>query len=546
MNQKFKYLLLFVALLFIQGAVAQTISGTVTDNSGVPLPSVNVIEKGTTNGTSSDFDGNFELNVSSSTATLVFSSLGFATKEVGIAGQSTINVSLDEDAEMLGEVVVTALGIKKEAKAIGYATTEVGGDELSTVKLPNAINSLQGKVAGVSVVQNSTGAAGSSRVVIRGNNTLTGNNQPLYIIDGIPIGNDNNGAAGLWGGNDGGDGISSINPDDIESVRVLKGGAATALYGSRGGNGVILIATKSGATQQKGFGVEVSSSVTFDALNTNILDFQREYGQGTRARIPANEAEAFDLGNSSWGAILDGSPVVQWDGAERPYSYVGNNQNHFYRTGTTFINTVALSSSAENMNYRFSMSNMDNEDLMPNAGLNRKSISLNSGATLSEKITTQVNAKYIVEKVQNRPRLSDAPGNANYTVALLSPNVDVRSMQPGMNEDLTENGYSNNIFSQNPYFAAYNFRNEDVKHRIIASTSIRYDMLDWLYLSGRVGTDHYTRKSTGITPYGTAYQPLGSMTEQERRYTQVDADLILGVDKDITDKFATSALVGVN
>ena len=546
MNQKFKYLLLFVALLFIQGAVAQTISGTVTDNSGVPLPSVNVIEKGTTNGTSSDFDGNFELNVSSSMATLVFSSLGFATKEVGIAGQSTINVSLDEDAEMLGEVVVTALGIKKEAKAIGYATTEVGGEELSTVKLPNAINSLQGKVAGVSVVQNSTGAAGSSRVVISGNNTLTGNNQPLYIIDGIPIGNDNNGAAGLWGGNDGGDGISSINPDDIESVRVLKGGAATALYGSRGGNGVILIATKSGTTQQKGFGVELSSSVTFDALNTNILDFQREYGQGTRARVPANEAEAFDLGNSSWGARLDGSPVVQWDGAERPYSYVGDNQNNFYRTGTTFINTVALSSNAENMNYRFSISNLDNEDLMPNAGLNRKSISLNSGATLSDKITTQVNAKYIVENVKNRPRLSDAPGNANYTVALLSPNVDVRSMQPGMNEDLTENGYSNNIFSQNPYFAAYNFRNEDVKHRIIASTSIRYDMLDWLYLSGRVGTDHYTRKSTGVTPYGTAYQPLGSMTEQERRYTQVDADLILGVDKDITDKFATSALVGVN
>ena len=545
MNQKFKYLLLFVALLFIQGAVAQTISGTVTDNTGVPLPSVNVVEKGTTNGTSSNFDGNFELNVSSSTATLVFSSLGFKTKEVGITGQSRINVSLDEDAEMLGEVVVTALGIKREAKAIGYATTEVGGDELSTVKVTNAINSLQGKVAGVSITGNSTGAAGSSRVIIRGNNTLTGNNQPLYIIDGIPIGNDSNGSAGLWGGNDGGDGISSINPDDIESVRVLKGGAATALYGSRGGNGVILITTK-GGTESQGFGVEVSSSVTFDALDTSILDFQTTYGQGTRARVPANEAEAFDLGNNAWGARLDGSSVVQWDGSQRPYSYVGNNASNFYRTGSTFINTVALSNSSDNMNYRLSMSNMDNEDLMPNAGLNRKSISLNTGATLSEKITTQVNAKYIIEKVENRPRLSDAPGNANYTVALLSPNVDVRNMQPGMNEDLTENGYSNNIFSQNPYFAAYNFRNEDVKHRIIASTSIRYDVLDWLYLSGRVGTDHYTRKSTSVTPYGTAYQPLGSMNEQERRYTQVDADFIVGVDKDISDKFATSALVGVN
>ena len=546
MNQKLKYVLLFVALLFIQGAIAQTISGTVTDNSGVPLPSVNVVEKGTTNGTSSDFDGNFELIVSSPTATLVFSSLGFATKELGMAGRTSINVSLDEDAEQLGEVVVTALGIKKEAKAIGYATTKVGGEELATVKTTNAINSLQGKVAGVSVTSNSTGAAGSSRVVIRGNNTLTGNNQPLYIIDGIPIGNDNNGAAGLWGGNDGGDGISSINPDDIESVRVLKGGAASALYGSRGGNGVILVTTKSGTTQQKGFGVEVSSSVTFDALNTDILDFQTEYGQGTRARVPLNEAEAFDLGNSSWGARLDGSPVVQWDGGVRPYSYVGNNSSHFYRTGTTLINTVALNSNSENMNYRLSASNMDNDDIMPNAGLNRKSFSLNAGATLSDKISTQVNAKYIVEKVQNRPRLSDAPGNANYSVALFSPNVDVRNMQPGMNEDLTENGYSSNTFSQNPYFAAYNFRNQDVKHRIIASTVLRYDVLDWLYLSARAGTDHYTRKSVGVTPYGTAYQPLGSMTEQERRYTQVDADLILGVDKNITDKFTTSSFVGIN
>ena len=547
MNQKLKYLLMFVALLFIQGAVSQTITGTVTDNSGVPLPSVNVIEKGTTNGTSSDFDGNYEINVSSSTATLVFSSLGFATREVAIAGQSRINVSLDEDAEMLGEVVVTALGIKKEAKAIGYAATEVGGEELATVKVTNAINSLQGKVAGVNITSNSTGAAGSSRVVIRGNNTLTGNNQPLYIIDGIPIGNDNNGSAGLWGGNDGGDGISSINPDDIASVRVLKGGAATALYGSRGGNGVILITTKGGdGAEQKGFGVEVSSSVTFDQLDTSILDFQTTYGQGTRARIPSGEAEAFDLGTSAWGPRLDGSDVVQWDGVSRPYSYVGNNASHFYRTGSTFINTVALSSNSENMNYRLSASNLDNEDLMPNAGLNRKSFSINSGAVLSDKITTQINARYIVEKVQNRPRLSDAPGNANFTVALLAPNVDVRDLQPGANEDLTENQYSSNIFSQNPYFAAFNFSNMDQKHRIIASTSIRYDILDWLYLNGRVGTDHYTRKSTSITPFGTAYQPLGSMTEQERRYTQVDADLILGADKDITDKFSTSAFVGIN
>lgn len=545
MNQKFKYLLLFVALLFIQGAVAQTITGTVTDNYGTPVPSVNVVEKGTTNGTSTDFDGNYTISVSSSSGTLSFTSLGFVSKEVAIGGQSTINVVLAEDVEQLGEVVVTALGIRKETKALGYSLTEVKGEEISTIKQTNAINSLQGKIAGVNISQNSTGAAGSSRVVIRGSSSLSGNNQPLYIVDGIPIGNENNGSAGLWGGSDGGDGISSLNPDDIESVSVLKGGAASALYGSRAAGGVIIVTTKSGQGQD-GFGVEVSSSVTFDRVDTSLTDFQQEYGQGTRARTPVNQTEAFDLGLSSWGARLDGSPVVQWDGVERPYSYVGNNLDHFYRTGTTFINTVALTSGSEKMNYRFSASDLDNEDVMPNAGLNRKTFSINSSAILADKLTSSVSVKYIVENVNNRPRLSDAPGNANFTVANLSPNIDVRFMEPGTNDDGTERAYSSNTFSQNPYFAAYNFRNEDTKNRIIASTSLRYDILDWLYLSGRVGVDNSTIKRTSVTPFGTAYQPLGSINETEIRYNQVDADIILGAEKDITDKFATAVFVGAN
>ncbi len=548
MNKKLHYFLLLVSFLCLQAITAQEkrITGTVTDaDTGDPLPGINVVEKGTRNGTSTDFDGNYTISVAGDSSTIVFSAIGFTTREMSVSGQSTINISLTEDVELLGEVFVTALGIKKETKALGYSLTEVGGEELSTVKTTNAINALQGKIAGVNITQNSTGAAGSSRVIIRGNSTLTGNNQPLYVVDGIPIGNDNNGAAGLWGGNDGGDGISSITPDDIESVSVLKGGSATALYGSRGGNGVILITTKNGS-EQEGFGVEYSTTVNFDQVNTDILDFQTQYGQGTQARVPANEAEAFDLGLSSWGPRLDGSSVVQWDGVSRPYSYVGNNLDHFYRTGTTFINTVALSNGSETSNFRFSASDLTNDDILPNAGLNRKTFSLNAGAVLASKLTAQVNAKYIIEDTQNRPRLSDAPGNANYTVALLSPNVDVRNMQPGANEDGTERGYSNNVFSQNPYWASFNFRNEDVRNRIIASTSLRYEILDWLYLTGRVGIDHYTRKSTSVTPWGTAYQPLGSMNEQERRYSQIDSDIILGLDRDITEEFAVSAFFGAN
>ena len=547
MIQKLLKLVFVFCLLGFQSIQAQTtVTGTVTDgNSKIPLAGANIIVKGTSNGVSTDFDGNYSIEVSDQSATLVISYIGYVTQEIVVNNQKVIDVSLVEDASQLNEIVVTALGIKRETKALGYSLTEVKGEELSTIKQPNAINSLQGKVAGVNITQNATGAAGSSRVIIRGASTMTGNNQPLYVVDGIPMGNENNGSAGLWGGNDGGDGISSLTSDDIESVSVLKGGAASALYGSRASNGVIIITTKSGKNQ-KGFGIEYSSQVTFDQVDTSLQDFQTEYGQGTLARKPVNQAEAFDLGLSSWGARLDGSSVVQWDGVSRPYSYVGSNADHFYRTGTTFTNTVALSSNSEKLNYRFSASDMTNEDIVPNAGLNRKSFSLNAGGVLADKLTTQVNVKYTVEDVKNRPRLSDAPGNANYSVALFPANVDVRFMKPGTNEDGTERQYSSNIYSQNPYFAAYNFRNEDVRNRIIASTSLNYDILDWLYIRGRVGVDHYTRKSTSVEPWGTAYKPLGGMNEQERRYTQIDADIMLGVDKDITDKLSTTAFVGAN
>ena len=547
MIQKVLKLLSVILLLGAQSILAQqTVTGTITDsNDGITLPGVNVIEKGTSNGVTSDIDGNYSIDVSGEAAVLQFSFLGYITKEVTVGTNSTINVSLEEGTEALDEVVVTALGIRKETKALGYSLTQVGGDAISAIKTPNAINALQGKIAGVNITQNSTGAGGSSRVIIRGASSLAGGNQPLYVVDGIPIGNDNNGSASLWGGNDGGDGISSLSPDDIESVSVLKGGAASALYGSRASNGVIIVTTKNGRAQ-KGFGVEISSQITFDEVDTSLQDFQTEYGQGLRGLKPTSQADALNIGLASWGARFDGTSVPQFDGVSRPYSYVGNNIENFYRTGQTFINTVALSNSTENSNYRFSVSDFSNDDVLPNSGMNRKTFSLNASSVLAKKLTTSVNAKYSVENVTNRPRLSDAPGNANFTVALLPGNLDVRSLRPSTNPDGTERQYSNNAFSQNPYFAAFNFRNEDVRNRIVASTSLRYDILDWLYITGRMGVDHSTRKSVSVTPFGTGFQPLGSINEEERRYTQIDADLILGAEKDINDSFSINALVGAN
>ncbi len=548
MTQKVLKLLFLIGIFSLQTMYAQTtVSGKITDSAdGQPLPGVNVIVKGTSIGVSSDFDGNYSIELSDSNVVLVFSFIGYADKEVSVNGKSVINVALEQSAESLDEVVVTALGIKKETKALGYSLTELKGDEMSKIPETNAINALQGKVAGVNITQNATGAAGSSRVVIRGASSLTGNNQPLYVVDGIPISNDNNGSAGMWGGSDGGDGISSINPQDIASISVLKGGAASALYGSRASNGVIIVTTKSGKGQE-GFGVEYNTSYTFDKVDTSLQDFQTSYGQGRRGVKPSSQEEAFDIGLSSWGPKLDGTDVVQWDGELRPYSYVGSNVERFYRTGSTFINTLALSNSKENLTYRFSATDLDNEDIMPNSGLDRKTFNVSVTSKMAKKLTSTVNAQYIIENVNNRPRLSDAPGNANYTVAMLPPNVDVKTMDPGTNPDGSERRYSSNIYSQNPYFAAYNFRNEDTKNRIIANTTLKYDITDWLYIMGRAGIDHYTIKKTSVEPWGTAYRPKGAMNEDEIRYSQVDMDAMLGYNNQfVDDKLGISAFVGVN
>ncbi len=355
----------------------RAVKGVITDKNNIPIPGANILLKGTSTGVTSDFDGKYNIKVPNEAAILQFSFVGYQTKEIVVGNREIINITLDEDTETLDEIVVTALGIKKETKALGYSLTQVDGEELSTIKQPNAINSLQGKVAGVNVTQNATGASGSSRVIIRGASSLNGDNQPLYVIDGIPVSNVNNGSAGIWGGSDGGDGISSLNADDIESVGVLKGGAASALYGSRASNGVIIVTTKSGKGQQ-GLGIELSSSATFENVDTSLQNYQTEYGHGRFGAKPANTAEALEIGLSSWGARLDGSSVAQWDGESRPYSYVGSNIDYFYRQATTFINTIAITGAGDNMNYRFSASNLSNDDIIPNSGLDRKSFSLNA------------------------------------------------------------------------------------------------------------------------------------------------------------------------
>ncbi|MFH4966015.1 SusC/RagA family TonB-linked outer membrane protein [Gaetbulibacter sp. M235] len=570
MKNYYFQLIILILLCFAQSSFAQsvTVSGVVTEKgSAIPLAGVNVSIEGTSKGSVTDFDGKYSIVAENTKGkSLVFSFLGFKTVSVVLTGvNQVVNLELEEDATSLDEIVVTALGIKRESKALGYSLTKVDGEDVSQVKTASAVNSLQGRVAGVNVSTSSTGASGSSRIVIRGASSLTGNNQPLYVVDGIPIINNTNGSVvgpTNDGTGDGGDDISTINPDDIESVSILKGSSASALYGSLASNGVIMITTKSGKGQES-LGIEYSSSYTFDKINTGLQDFQTSYGQGLNRLKPGYEYDssgnpveianptnaindAFNSSLQSWGAPMDGSLVYNWDGVKRPYSYTGNNLDKFYDTGTTAVNSVALSKGGDGYNYRFSFSNLENKDIFPKTRLDRKSFSLNASAKINPKLTSTINAKYVIEKVHNRISIGDTPGNANATAFRLPSSLDIYDLKPGSNSDGTELLFQPSQFNSNPYWAVNDFNNDDKKNRLTVSTTLRYDITDWLYATGRAGLDTYDLSRRNVTPYGTAYRPAGIFSQSKSTYSSFDADFMLGVEKAITNKISTNSIIGAN
>ena len=526
---------LSLTFAFVVAAQERSVSGKITgSDDGAVLPGVNILIQGTTTGTTTDSDGNYKLNVPSEGATLVFSFVGYENSVIETGNRSTIDLAMIPDISQLQEVVVTAFGIEKEKKALPYSVTELQGEGFTEAREINIADAIAGKVAGVNVSNIGSGVGGSSRVIIRGNTSIAGNNQPLYVIDGVPIDNTQLGSAGMWGGSDFGDGTSSINPDDIESMTVLKGNTAAALYGSRASNGVILITTKKG-TKRKGIGVEINSNFTADQIN-NLFDFQTEYGHGSRGAKPTTDLEALQFGASSWGGKLDGSSVMQFDGQSRPYSYQGDNFEKYYRTGTTITNTVALTGGGDRQTFRFSASDLRNESVTPNSGMDRQNFSLSTNANWVEKLTLTAKIQYSRENVENRSRLSDAPGNGNYTLSVLPPSINVEDLRGptdklGAREDGTELPYTGSIFTQNPYWAAHQFVTDDRRDRMIGSGLLKYEFTDWLYLQGRIGMDWYTNRRTGITPFGTGYSARGQINERERRVSETNLEFILGADK---------------
>jgi TonB-linked SusC/RagA family outer membrane protein len=500
------------------------ITGLVRDATGQPIIGVNVSVKGTTKGTQTNINGQFSLDANIGDV-LVFTYLGYVTKEMTINTPASLSVVMVEDAKQLGEVVVTALGIKKERKALGYSVTEVKGEELTQARESNVMNDVEGKVAGVNISPTAGGAGAATSVIIRGVSSLTQTTQPLYVINGVPmenIVNSNNGGQ-YANQSDLGDAIGNINPDDIESISVLKGAAASALYGSRGKAGVILITTKSGS----GNSVEYNSNYVFEKA-INPTHWQTVYGQGANGVAPTSAADAFQNGQASWGGPLNGASVVQFDGVSRPYVLQKNNFDEFYRTGGTATNTVALNRSFDGGSVRFSASDLDNMAITPNSGLQRQTFNLAANYNITKRLTADIRANYILEQDKNRPVLGDQPGNANTNVTLLPTSVNVNTLKKATNADGSEYAYSNDVNATNPWFAAENIINNTNRQRLISSATLRYNFDDGYFIQGRAARDAYNDRYTNVTPNGTAYLPLGSMTENTTNFSDLNADVLMG------------------
>lgn len=526
------------------------ISGTVKDAQGGSLPGATVRVKGTAIGVSTDVNGKFALNAPEN-AVLVVSYAGFQTKEISIGNQTSIDIVLAEDTKQLSDVVVTALGIKKERRALGYSVTQVGGETLTQARENNITNSLVGKVAGLDIAGTSGGAGAATNVTIRGVSSLGSSSQPLYVVNGIPMESAPVGFGSTIGiGNNGGqydnapdlgDAISNLNPDDIESISVLKGAAASALYGNRAKAGVILITTKSG----KGNSIEFSSNYVAEQV-MDRTNWQYVYGQGVNGLKPTTQLAAASTGSSSWGARLDGSNVIQFDGVSRPYTAQENNIEDFYRTGGSWTNTLALNKSFTGGVIRLSASDLTNKSVVPNSGLDRQNFTLSGTFDPIKNLVIDARVNYILEQANNRPMLSDGAGNANYNAAFLPTSVNIETLKPGKLPNGNELSYNTgNPYATNPWFAAYDFIHNTKRERLLSSFSAKYTFDNGLFLQGRAGRDSYNDSYIAVTPSGTAYDADGGYTEQNSKFSDINIDGLVGKSFKVDD-FSITPNIGAS
>ncbi|USD26216.1 SusC/RagA family TonB-linked outer membrane protein [Flagellimonas marinaquae] len=578
--KNFGMLLVFLICLCTKTlAQEKNVSGTVTDQNGLPLPGVSIMVVGTTNGTQTDFDGNYSITANTG-QTLRFSYLGQKTVEQTIGASSIINVEMEDDAQALEEVVVTALGIAREKKSLGYATQEVQGDEVSTVKATNFVNSLSGKVAGIDIKSSGT-MGGSSNVIIRGYSSINNSNQALFVVDGVPISNINNNASGQsrgTGGYDYGNAAADINPEDIESINVLKGGAATALYGYRASNGVIVITTKKGK-RSKGIGVTINSSAMFNKFNPDTFaEYQDEYGAGyydgfhpggfyfeDQNNDGVDEPYALADWDGSFGVVPfnENLLVYQWNsfypqledtfGKATPWVAAKNGPESVFETGTTLFNSISLDGGSEKGQFKLGYTKMDQKGIMPNSNVRRDNFDFYASHNLTDRLTAAAKVTYI--KTKGRGRFGTGYDSQNFMQTSRQwwqTNVDVQEQRDAYfatRDNITWNtSYINQdlhpIYHDNVYWMRYENYETDLRNRVFGNASLSYKINDWLDVFGRVSLDTYAgNQEERINNHSTSVSKYSIYNEN---FNEMNYDLMFNFDKDLSDKVNFRGTIGTN
>ncbi|WP_299160746.1 SusC/RagA family TonB-linked outer membrane protein [uncultured Tenacibaculum sp.] len=589
MKTKFNGILtLFLALLVqITFAQERTISGVVSDETG-PLPGVNVLKKGTATGVESDFNGNYSIQAKTGDI-LIFSFVGMKTIEKTVGASNSINISMASD-NVLDEVVVTALGISRDKKSLGYATQEVKGEALTTNKSGNFVNALSGKASGIQIRKNNN-MGGSTNVVIRGNASLTGSNQALFVIDGVPISNSNsnsaNQAQAVGGYYDYGNAASDINPEDIESINILKGAAASALYGSRAANGVIMITTKKGKNA-KGLGITINSGLTFGKIDkSTFAKYQTKYGAGYGHYYDGpdnhwyleditgdgnNDQVALYTEDGSYGAAFDSNlSVYQWDSFDpdspnyrtaTPWVNAKNGPDTFFESPVTITNSVSLAQSLEKGNYRVNYTQFDQSGLMPNSSIKKHNFSMSGNLKLNEKFTATAYANYIKTKGKGRNSTGYGDNILSMFKQWWQTNVDLKQQKDiyfSTRRNVTWNpataqAGSAPIFWDNPYWSRYENYQNDSRDRFVGNVSLNYVVNDWLNITGRIATDTYNELQEERRANGSVASAFGvSRGSVDSGYgrrnisnTETNYDLMFNFDKDLSDRFNLKAILGTN
>ena len=559
------YLFLISSLLISSFGLAQTVTGTVTDVTNKPVVGVTVTVKGKSIATTTDPSGRFSI-AAVGTDTLQFSSVGFGTQDVAVNNRTAITVSLSIDSQSLGEVVVTALGISKESRRIGYSATNVKPEELTVNRTSNPLNALQGKIAGVNISSLGTGPGGTSKIRIRGQSSLSGTNGPLIVINGVPFNNTNYGSnpnnvasdnsvaprGGVLGVTaDGGDGLQSINPDDIESMTVLKGAPAAALYGSRAKDGVIMITTKTKG-KSKGIGVTYNLNYTNDKP-LDFTDYQYEYGQGENGVRPKTSNPT--SGQWSFGEKFQpGMTQVLFDSVTVPYVPQYDQISKFFRNGENISNTIAMEAANEKGGLHLSLSDVYNKGIMPNNSLKRKIVNLGFSYNLSDKLSFMGSVNYSNEVNSNPPNI----GNQDNTIPVALYNM-ANSMPMDLLNAKKYNAAGNEfIYSRfmnrtNPYWVLAEQVHNIRRDRIFGNLSAKYNLFPWLYVQARVGQDYYSRdEDVNNFPTGHASRAAapagfvnGVFTQEQRRFRETNIDFLVNANRDF-GKVGVNVIVGGN